>query len=217
MNRAVLAAQGEKILFLRSGAVFTEENALTDLAGLLDVPGCGFAGTMNVFDGKISSAGYILAECGPVAILPDTSEQVFTFSGMTNLTHGISAVSSACLMIRADVFAQAGGWSVSAPDEESAAVDLCIRVRKTGAYGVMHPYARVSIPPAGTPQISPEGKNWLMKHHHKEMEGGDPYFHPFLDPSRGDFVLRGQFVSENADVNGCAAALAKKALLEAGV
>ena len=213
VRAALDEVQGDTVLFLANGADFTNENALTDLIGITDLPGNGFTGTRLVRKGKIWNAGYILDECGPVPALTDHPDNVFTFAGIGNLTHSASATSAACLAVKKSTIDAAGGWP-DAPDAESAAIDLCVRIRALGLTGAVHPYSEVTLPDPAAAELTEEGRKWLLRHLMAERKK-DPYYHPYLDPSVGNYHLIGEYFSEDSAVNEKALELARKALKEA--
>jgi GT2 family glycosyltransferase len=109
-----------------------------------------------------------------------------------------SAVTAACLMMRADLFADLGGFN-----EENLAiafgdVDLCLRIRERGLLVVWTPYAElyhhesVSRGYEDTPEKQRrfEGEICYMKARWGDMLLNDPYYNPNLTLDREDFSLR---------------------------
>lgn len=109
----------------------------------------------------------------------------------------LSAVTAACLMIKASVFREVGGL-----DEENFRiafndVDLCLKVRQAGYLVVWTPYAEAyhyeskSRGYEDTPekQIRFKGEIEHFQAKWKDiLQSGDPYYNPNLTLERGDFT-----------------------------
>lgn len=99
-------------------------------------------------------------------------------------TRDFSAVTAACLLVRADVFDAVGGF-----DEELAVgfndVDFCLRVRAKGwkvlrdAHAVLFHYESQS---RGQTDRHPADTKRFMDRYADLIRGGDPYTSPLLDP-----------------------------------
>ncbi|MCI7768233.1 MAG: glycosyltransferase family 2 protein [Oscillospiraceae bacterium] len=111
----------------------------------------------------------------------------------------LSAVTAACLMIKASVFNEIGGL-----DEENFSVafndvDLCLKVRQAGYLVVWTPYAEAyhyeskSRGYEDTPEKIKRFQGEIDRFKKKwadVLEEGDPYYNPNLTLERGDFSLK---------------------------
>ncbi len=109
----------------------------------------------------------------------------------------LSAVTAACLMIKASVFKEVGGL-----DEENFRiafndVDLCLKVRQAGYLVVWTPYAEAyhyeskSRGYEDTPEKQMRFKGEIERFQAKWkdiLQTGDPYYNPNLTLERGDFT-----------------------------
>ena len=104
------------------------------------------------------------------------------------ITRNCSAVSSACMLMRHDVFQQVGGFDASLSGT-LADVDLCLKIRRADYLIVYTPFAKL---------------HWHTTHDDKQDTGGDailrqrwpnilerdPYYNPNLSRERADFSLQ---------------------------
>ncbi len=103
-----------------------------------------------------------------------------------------SAVSGECLMIRRDVFLEAGGFDTAFADA-LADVDLCLRLRRRGLRVLWTPHAtlRLDVPreQAGPRAADPKGEaTKRLREKWPEVFGrGDPFYSPHLTRTGWDF------------------------------
>jgi O-antigen biosynthesis protein len=103
------------------------------------------------------------------------------------VTRNCSAVSSACMLTRRDVFQQAGGFDENL-EGALADVDLCLKVRRAGYLIVYTPFAKLCWHEAPAHQIDMNGEA-IMRQRWAEIFRRDPYYNPNLSRERGDFSL----------------------------
>jgi O-antigen biosynthesis protein len=103
------------------------------------------------------------------------------------VTRNCSAVSSACMLIRHDVFRQAGGF-----DERLGGsvgdVDLCLKLRRAGYLIVYTPFAKLCKHGAERDQIDMNGET-IMRERWADVLQRDPYYNANLSRERADFSL----------------------------
>jgi len=116
------------------------------------------------------------------------------YFGRAALPQALSAVTAACLMVKASVFREVNGLdeglSVAFND-----VDFCLRVREAGYRNVWTPYAEMyhhesaSRGTEDTPekQIRFNSEIAFMKNRWGDLLGKDPYYSPNLTIEREDF------------------------------
>lgn len=120
------------------------------------------------------------------------------YMGHLQYVQDLSAVTAACLMVKASVFDEINGL-----DESFAVafndVDFCMRIRKAGYLIVWTPYAELyhyeskSRGLEDTPEKKKRFQGEVLrfqKRWQKELEMGDPYYNPNLTLDREDFSLR---------------------------
>ena len=199
-NIAAREADGDLLLFMRSGAAFRDPDALSSMAGLMQRPEIGCVGARIVSrDGRIVSAGWILGIGGSAApAFNGVSTEVFTYGGFGNLTRGVSGVSCECMLVRRDAFIEAGGFDET---YESGLfdLDLCLTLSGNGLKTVMVPFAQAELPAErdGDAGRDPLGTDADRKYFHRKwaaaISAGDPFYNPNLTLTRTDCSLDGQY------------------------
>lgn len=127
-------ACGSVLLFLNNDIEVTDPAWLTILVSHVLRPEVGIVGArLNYPDGRVQHAGLILGLDNSVG---------FAFQGISGdqpgymsrleLTHNVSAVSGACMMIRRDVFDELGGYDETQFSVYYGDVDLALRARQAG-------------------------------------------------------------------------------------
>jgi O-antigen biosynthesis protein len=112
------------------------------------------------------------------------------------LTHNLSAVTAACLVVRRSVFEQVGGL-----DESLAVafndVDFCLRVRAAGYRNLFTPHAVLyhhESASRGGDSTEPDQRRfstevYLMKERWGHTLRRDPYYSPHLSLEHEDFSI----------------------------
>lgn len=140
------AAAGDYFLFIDSRVEMLEPDWLTKLLGIALRPEVGItAPRLLNEDGQTVWRGpYLLG--ADAAAAPLFCGAALSEPGYLNrqlVDHNPAAVTIDCLLIRKSVFWQQGGLRSSMPDMTSAAIDLCLRVRMSGALIVWTPHVSV--------------------------------------------------------------------------
>jgi O-antigen biosynthesis protein len=103
------------------------------------------------------------------------------------VTRNCSAVSSACMLTRREVFQEAGGF-----DENLsgllADVDLCLKMRRAGYLIVYTPFAKLYLHDT-QPGKSDSSGLAIMEQRWAGLLQGDPYYNPNLSREHADFSL----------------------------
>jgi GT2 family glycosyltransferase len=103
------------------------------------------------------------------------------------MTRNYSAISSACLLVRREVFQQIGRF-----DEKLsgalADIDLCLKMRDAGYLIVYTPLAKLcwDAVESGPDDITGEP---IMRQRWSQVLERDPYYNPNLSRERADFSL----------------------------
>jgi GT2 family glycosyltransferase len=103
------------------------------------------------------------------------------------VTRNCSAVSSACMLMRRDLFEQTGGFEEKL-DVALAAVDLCLKMRRAGYLIVYTPFAKLGWREAPLDEIAVESEA-ILQERWGDALGNDPYYNPNLSRERADFSL----------------------------
>lgn len=198
-NLAAARARGDVLCFLNNDTEVISQDWLEEMVGLAIQDGVGAVGAMLYYPGNtVQHAGVILG-IGGLAAHAHTglTRKAPGDHGRATLTQAMSAVTAACLVVRKEVFVEAGGF-----DEQLAVayndVDFCLRLRARGLRNVWTPYAELyhfegfsrGKDDAQAP-VRPGfvAESQLLKDRWGEWLRADPYFNPNLSLERPDFVL----------------------------
>ncbi len=142
-NAAAAASVAPLLLFLNDDIVVREPGWLEALVEHAVRPEVGIAGARLLYpDGRIQHAGVaigIFGVCGHV--FKGWPRGVCSYGGLAETTRNVSAVTGACLMMRAEIFRQAKGFDETAFPVAYNDIDLCLRVLESGKRVVYTPWA----------------------------------------------------------------------------
>lgn len=183
-NRLADTTDDELLLFLDCGLIPHGENWLDSLLRHAQRPGIGAAGGRVVAtDGSLQFGPIRLGQMG-VAATPhcNISADYTGNGGELLLEQNCSAVARACLMLRRQVFALAGGFNAERYPDAHADVDLCLRLQEQQLQIVWSPFSTViASSTRTTPRFAPPQpgdtpllEDWLRK------VPIDPYFNQSL-------------------------------------
>lgn len=200
-NFAVRRSQGEVLLFLNNDVEVLHADWLDQMVQLAVRPDVGVVGAKLYYpDGTIQHGGVILGIKG----VAGHSHKHFSrhdpgYFFRLKITQNLSAMTGACLMMRREVFRQAGGF-----DEKYQLafgdVDLCLKVRKHHRLVVWTPYAELvhheskSRGYEDTAEKQTRFKaeiDYFQKKWRQELGQGDPYYSPNLTLQHEDFSIGG--------------------------
>ncbi|MCD8081935.1 MAG: glycosyltransferase family 2 protein [Clostridiales bacterium] len=193
-------AQGEYFLFLNNDTEIIAEHLFEEMLGYLQRPDVGAVGARLLYqDDTIQHAGVVVGFggiAGHTFIGLHEAENSYFHRAMC--TQDYSAVTAACMMTKAELFRQVGGFT-----EELAVafndIDYCMKVRETGRlvvynpYAVMYHYESKSRGLEDTPEkvarfnreIAIFARRWP-----DILKNGDPYYNPNLTLRKSNFALR---------------------------
>ena len=141
-NAAASEARGDILLLLNSDTEVMQPGWLGEMAAHAARPDVGAVGARLLYpDGTVQHAGILLGPDGAAThVGRGASPDDPGYLGQLARTRDLSAVTGACLAIRASVWRMVGGM-----DERLAVtwndVDLCLRVRRAGLRVVWTPHA----------------------------------------------------------------------------
>jgi GT2 family glycosyltransferase len=188
-NYAVAHTDSPWLLFLDDKVEAIAPDWLTIMAEHVQRPETGAVGPRLVnSSGTIEHAGLVLGVNGIAqsafrgfpAEHPGVNRQL-------QMTRNYSAISSACLLVRREVFQQIGRF-----DEKLsgalADIDLCLKMRDAGYLIVYTPLAKLcwDAVESGPDDITGEP---IMRQRWSQVLERDPYYNPNLSRERADFSL----------------------------
>jgi O-antigen biosynthesis protein len=189
-NHAVVHTDSPWLLFLDDNTEAIGPDWLTIMAEHVQRPETGAVGARLVNPGgTIEHAGLVLGVNGIAqsafrgfpAEHPGINRQL-------QMTRNYSAVSSACLLMRREVFQGIGGF-----DEQLAGalagVDLCLKMRRAGYLIVYTPLAKL-IGAAPVSEAHDNSGEAIIRQRWSDVLEQDPYYNPSLSRERADFSLR---------------------------
>jgi O-antigen biosynthesis protein len=190
-NQGAEAATGELLVFLNNDTEVVTPDWLQHLAYYAEQPDVGAAGALLVYeDSTVQHAGVALGMRGTADhVMRRFPIAVDGYAGNLACAREVSVVTGACLMIRAALFREVGGFN---PHFFTAYqdVDLCLRLRARGLRVICTPRARllhdefVSRPQSYYDMVD---RMLLLDQWEDVIERGDPYYNPNLDLERGDY------------------------------
>lgn len=200
-NFGASEAKGDLLLFLNNDTELLEERSIRYMAEDLLDPGIGAVGALLFYpDGKVQHAGIILGAGGIAghALAGRTPEDGGWIRLAMRYPHGVSAVTAAAMMLRAEYFRKAGGF-----DEGLAVtfndVDLCLKIGQTGKRILLDPRARF-LHYESLSRGAEESREKVRRFHgeidrfalrwEKELREGDPHYSPALSLSGETYSLK---------------------------
>jgi O-antigen biosynthesis protein len=188
-NFAVAQTASPWILFLDDDMEVIESDWLTIMAEHVQRPDIGAVGAQLLNpNNTIEHAGIVLGVNGIAQPafrgLPEDERQV---SRQLQVTRNCSAVSSACMLTRRDVFQEVGGFDETVPDA-FADIDICLKMRRAGYLIVYTPFAKLYKHEPRADKID-MGSEAIMRDRWPDVVQRDPYYNANLSRERADFSL----------------------------
>jgi GT2 family glycosyltransferase len=190
-NFAVKQTNSPWLLFLNDHTEVFDGDWLTTMAEHVQRPEVGAVGSRLLYpDDTVQHAGIVVgvggiaehAFRGLPAEAPGVCRQL-------QATRNYSAVTSACLLTRREVFDEVGGFDESLP-VRFGDVDLCLKMRRAGYVIVYTPFAKLYYHRSAVrDQTAEQSEANLMRERWPEVLERDPYYNPNLSRERADFSL----------------------------
>jgi GT2 family glycosyltransferase/SAM-dependent methyltransferase len=194
-NEAARRCSSPLLLFLNDDTSVITSGWLTAMVEMAVRPEVGAVGAKLLYpDGRIQHAGVVMGifgNCGHAFKgLPGDTHHYFDFP---DVIRNVSAVTGACLMTRADVFHEVGGF-----DEKTFAVafndiDLCLKIREKGYRVIYTPHALLYHHEAFSKtakDLIPDSKEvQAMQTKWRAVIEADPYYNANLSRSAEDYSL----------------------------
>jgi len=189
-NLGAEQSHGELLLFLNDDMEIIQPDWLERLARKALSGYVGAVGAKLLYPDTtiIQHAGITNLRVGPAHKLQFLDDMQNHYYGMNRGVHNMLAATGACLMMRRQVFVQAGGFS---PELAVAFndVDLCYTIYELGYYNVVRNdvvlYHHESLS-RGKDGESEEKQRRLLREkdilyrRHQGLYGRDPFYHPYL-------------------------------------
>ena len=143
-NFAASKARGEYLLFLNNDVEAIREGWIEEMLGVAMRPDVGAVGARLYYpNDTIQHAGIVIGVGGVAASLFTGMKREFSgYLHKAALLQDLSAVTAACMMMKAEIFASLGGFeeklTVAFND-----VDLCLRICEAGWRVVYDPYVEL--------------------------------------------------------------------------
>ncbi|MCZ4330206.1 glycosyltransferase [Castellaniella denitrificans] len=142
-NLAASQARGEYLVLLNNDTAILQSDWLDAMLNHAQRPEVGVVGAKLLYpDGRIQHAGVVLGLRGPADhpfIGGDSNQPGYMYR--LQVDQDYSAVTAACLMIRASLYCDVGGLDEGAFKVSYNDVDLCLKVRESGHLLVWTPHA----------------------------------------------------------------------------
>jgi GT2 family glycosyltransferase len=189
-NHGAKESDAPWILFLDDTIEIVNPEWLTAMAEHVQRSEVGAVGARLLNPGgTIEHAGIVVgvngnaqpAFCGFPAEHPGANRQL-------QVTRNCSAVSSACMLTRRDVFQQAGGFDANLSGA-LADVDFCLKIRHANYLIVYTPFAILHCHIARDDKRETSG-DAIFRHRWANVLERDPYYNPNLSRERADFSLQ---------------------------
>lgn len=196
-NYAVTKASGKYYILLNNEVEIITPEWIEELLMYVQRDDVGAAGAMLYFpNNTIQHAGVILGLGGIAGHCFDkVPRNHLGYMGRLCYAQDMSAVTAACMMVKASVYKEVGGLDESF-DVAYNDVDFCLKIRKAGYNIVWTPYAEayhheslsrgLDDTPEKKSRFASEVERFREKWG-KELEAGDPYYNPNLTLTRSDF------------------------------
>jgi GT2 family glycosyltransferase len=198
-NFAVREAHGSVLGLINDDVEVINDDWLTELVSHALRPEVGCVGAKLYYpDDTIQHAGVVLGICG----VAGHSHQYFErkhdgYFGRLRVTHNVSAVTGAALVVRRQVWDEVGGLDEAELAVAFNDVDFCLRVMAAGYRNVWTPHAELyhheskSRGSDETPQKAARfrSEREVMLRRWGPLLKRDPYYSPHLSRAREDYSL----------------------------
>lgn len=192
-------ATGEYLLLLNNDVEVINSEWLTKMLGLAQREDVGCVGAKLYYpDNTIQHGGIIVGLGGAAAHAHRCfKKKEYGYFLRLGITHNLSAVTGACLLVKKSVFDEVNGLDESFEVAYND-VDFCLRVLKTGRVNVWTPYAELyhyESKSRGVDKLDEserfKGEFDRFRERYKDfLEKGDPYYNVNLTLDKEDFSLR---------------------------
>lgn len=199
-NYGVRHAKGDYLLFLNNDVKVIHPEWLTEMLGVCQRKEVGAVGAKLLYpDNTIQHAGCVVGLGGIAGhLFVDMPANRTGYLHKASLLQDLSAVTAACMMMKKEVFIQAGEFT----EELSVAfndVDLCLKVRKEGYLIVYDPYVELYHMESKTRGAEDSKEKvrrfqteieYMRCHWIDILKNGDPYYNKNLSLTKWNYSLK---------------------------
>lgn len=189
-NLGAERAEGSLLLFLNDDVEATHTGWLSDMAKLAERPHVGAVGCKLLYPDtdKIQHAGITNLPMGPVHKLQFLRDNKCYYDNRNRGIRNVSAVTAACLMVRREVFEEAGGFCESMQVAFND-VDFCFTLLEKGYYNAVCNHIHL-LHHESMSRGADESEEKLKRLHrertmlydrHPGLNGKDPFYHDWLN------------------------------------
>ena len=189
-NAAASRARGDLLVFVNNDVEAFQPDWLARMAREALRPDVGAVGAKLLDgDGRIQHGGIVLGTGGLVTHghrhFPGDAPG---YLGALRITHAVSAVTAACLVVEAVKFRAVGGFDADVFAVDFNDVDLCLRLNAAGHRTLLVPSAVLHHREAASRRWTPEararhaGEVAALKKRWGPLLTQDPHYHPGFDP-----------------------------------
>lgn len=195
-NEAARHCDSPLLLFLNDDTEVIAPDWLTSMVELAARPEVGAVGARLLYpDDSIQHAGVVLGlygYCGHAfRKLDGNARRYFDFP---DVIRNVSAVTGACMLARADVFREMGGFDETQFPIAYNDIDLCLRMGQKGYRILYTPHAllyhRESYSKTERELIPHPAELLALQNRWKDLITADPFYSPHLTRSEEDYSLR---------------------------
>ena len=199
-NFGVAHAKGEYLLFLNNDVKSINPDWMEEMLGVCQRPEVGGVGAKLIYpDNTIQHAGCVIGMGGIAGhMFVDMPADRTGYLHKASLLQDMSAVTAACLMMKKNVFEEAGGFT-----EDLAVafndVDLCLKVRKNDHLIVYDPYVKLYHMESKTRGAEDSKEKirrfqteieYMRCHWLDILKNGDPYYNKNLSLTKWNYSLK---------------------------
>ncbi len=199
-NFGVSHAKGEYLLFLNNDVKSINPDWMEEMLGVCQRSEVGGVGAKLIYpDNTIQHAGCVIGMGGIAGhMFVDMPADRTGYLHKASLLQDMSAVTAACLMMKKNVFEEAGGFT-----EDLAVafndVDLCLKVRKNDHLIVYDPYAKLYHMESKTRGAEDSKEKicrfqteieYMRCHWLDILKNGDPYYNKNLSLTKWNYSLK---------------------------
>ncbi len=200
-NFAAREASGDYILFLNNDVrTVISRGWLTEMLGTACRPDVGIVGAKLYYpDDHVQHAGCVVGIGGIAgALFTDLPRARKGYLNKASIMQDLSAVTAAMMLIRADVFREAGGFTETLAIAFND-IDLCLKVREMGYLVVFDPFAEAYHDESRTrgDEDTEEKRRrfqteieYMRTRWHRILVEGDPYYNPNLSLQKWNYSLK---------------------------
>jgi GT2 family glycosyltransferase len=189
MNFGASHAQGEHLILLNDDIEVITPEWIESLLDFSQHDEVGTVGAKLLFpNGCLQHVGVTILDGNPGHPFYMSPGDCPGYFHSTQIHRNYVAVTGACVMTRASVFRELGGFDVRFPLNYND-VDYCLRVLESGRRNVYTPYAQLyhheSVSKSGTTldELANFKRKWGVKYR------VDPYYNPNLTMTRSDYAI----------------------------